>query len=180
MKYVFSIVIALLFCSCWSVNHKNFTLPLNKYVKDNGLKKDGYFVHYDSANRFRLFLFYNNGVAYFVNYGMNNDFKEGIDSFIRKRILANVPRISDAKIPGSFRINENKLELNIISHTDYAWHKVAELQGTILTDTSFMIYSDYLPGVYKLKDTVIYHFVPSSIKPDSTNWLMKRKWYRGK
>jgi hypothetical protein len=179
MKYVFSIVVAWLFCSCWSVNHKNFTLPLNKYVKDNSLKKNGYFIHHDPKNRFRIFLFYDNGVAYFVDYGMNNDFKGGIDSFIGKRILANLPPIADAKIPGSFGINENKIEINIISHTNYAWHKVEEFQGTILTDTSFMIISDYLPGVYKLKDTVIYHFVPS-IKPDSTNWLMKRKWYKGK
>ena len=105
---------------------------------------------------------------------------EGVDSFVNKRILANVPRISDTKNPGSFRINENKININIISHTAYAWHKVREMRGALLSDTSFVIFYNHKPGYPDQNDSVVYHFVPADIKPDSTNWLMKRKWYKGK
>jgi len=181
MRWVLLIVILSLCNSCWMVRHKNFTLPLNGHVKNNSIKMNGYFIHLNPADQFELLLFYNNGVAYKVNMGMGYLKDEGIDSFVAKRILTNQPIISDTKNPGSFQINGNKIEMNIIIHTNYNWHRVNVLQGTILTDTSIVIYSDDRPSIHhNQNDTVLYHFVPAAAKPDSTNWLRHRKWYRGK
>lgn len=179
MKWLFIIVIILLNSSCWSVNHKNFTLPLNTYVKSNSFKMNGYYINFDSVDNLSVLLFYNNGVVYSVKTGGVK--RDKVDSFVNTYILPNKDVLSDFKNPGSFRINENKIEINLILPTHYQRHSVKELQGTLLTDTSFFIYSGYMPGgLPKQNDTIIYHFVPSTTKPDSTNWLMKRKWYRGK
>jgi hypothetical protein len=151
-------------------------------MKDARLKMNGYYIHVESEDEFKIFLFYNNGIAFDVHMGLGYLKPIGIDSFVNSHILINQRWISDPKNPGSFRINDNKIEINIITPTHYNWHRVTEYQGTILSDTTFMITSDYLPKVYpKRNDTLVYHFVPGP-KPDSTknNWVMNRKWYRGK
>lgn len=162
------------------VRHKNFTLPLNGYVKNNSIKMNGYYKYYDSVeNHFRVYIFYNNGVVYYANSG--NMKREEIDDYIRSRILAEQNRLAEIKDPGAFRINGNKIEMNIIAPLRYNIHVVKELKGTILTDSSFMITYYYHPELPIQTDTFIYHFVPGP-RPDSTksNWVLHRKWYKGK
>jgi len=178
MKWLSVITIVLLTCSCWSVNHKNFRLPLNGYEKNNSIKMNGFYKYYDSVeNRFEVFIFYNNGVVYYENMGGIK--REEIDGYIRSIILVHQKPLYENKNPGSFRINKNKIGINVIIPTHYNRHAVNEFQGTILSDTSFIITSDYWPGIPIKNDTLVYHFFPAQ-KPDSTNWLMRRKWFRGK
>ena len=182
MRWVLLIVVVSLCSSCLYVVHKNFTLPLKGYVKNNSLKMNGYYLHQRKEDSYRLFLFYDNGIAYDVHFGLGYLKSEGVDSFVAKRILPNVSRLADWKNPGAFRIKDNKIEINMVHHTHYNWHRVTEYRGTILSDTTFMITSDYEPKVYpERNDTLVFHFVPGP-KPDSTNnnFVLHRKWYRGK
>lgn len=179
MRWILMIVILPLVSSCWMVRHKNFTLPLNGYVKNNSIKMNGYYKYYDSVeNRFEVFILYSNGVIYYENMGGIK--KEEIDDYIRNIILVHQKILYENKNPGSFRINDNKIAINVIIPTHYNMHAVNEFQGTIISDSSFMITYDYWPQTPIQTDTLIYHFFPYP-KPDSTkNWLLHRKWYRGK
>ena len=174
MKWTFLIFILSLTSSCWTVIHKNFSLPLNGYVKNNSLKMNGYYMNYDSLkDSRRIFIFYNNGVVYHAHIG-------GFKSEELENVLLRQNVLADVKSPGAFRIKENNIEINLIEHTNYEMHRVREYRGAVLTDSTFVIFSSYMTGGYpEEKDTIFYHFVPTA-KPDSTSWLMRRKWYRGK
>jgi hypothetical protein len=185
MRYVTVVVILFLNSGCFVANliahgdgftvlHKNFSLPLNKYVNNSELRMKGYYISsIDSSDNYKLFLFYNNGAAYNAFFSVK---KEEFENYIRQSVLANP--LYDAKTPGSFQVKDKKLHINLANHIAYGRHGISVLKGAILSDTTFVIFSEKFRDIYQYNDTVFYHFVPAS-KPDSTNWLTKRKWFRG-
>lgn len=159
--------------SCSIINHKGFSLPLQNFKATTRLKTNGYYTSFiDSIGSLNLICFYNNGVALYYEIGCNINQVDSILNAIQKKKAS---RSSDIE-SGSYSVIGNVITIETLSSVHYGNYKVRKFKGNILNENQINIISESIFNEYNLTRNLSYVYQESS-KPDSINWLMKRKWY---
>jgi transposase len=149
-------------------------LTLNQYKHDNSLQVDGVFVaKNDTVKSLEIFYLYENGGALYFEIGYG---EERISDIIEK--LSNTTPTKHSEFEsGAYKIVNGNIFIETIAHYRYGKYRVRKFQGDIRDQKYFCLKYDLIDKQYKRNLNRCFH-LQNSKKPDSTNWLMNKRWYR--
>lgn len=182
MKGTLSIFVICVFITC-TTGKKNFVAkPIKKDSKINLIRLNGSYVGKQingSNTSVGCFFLYENGVAllydpvYYIHEINNSD-------VVRKQILYTInfkDSFSRKKESGGFVITENRINIQVFRPTTGGLFGLCEYKGSIINDSTIYIGSCNFPENPNFcRENFYLHFIPMT-KPDSSNQLMKKKWY---
>jgi hypothetical protein len=188
MKFIILFIFPML-CSLGScIVEKNSFIarPDKKNIVNKSVRMEGnYIAIVENPNNktkgVAIFCLYNNGIAlqYYMSidtlsYGMANQLN---DKRIFEYIAFTDSVYKNVKQAGGFKIDGNKIDIQIFEFVNYGSFELCTYKGAVINSTTIHIEScfiksksNFCPSNFDLKFTQM-------LKPDSTNQLMKKKWY---
>ncbi len=177
----FIIIITLSSC----VSKSNFTVKPQRESLGlkNLIKLDGAYIglvdSVDDKKIYWAFYFYNNSIA--LLYGsVVKEFENRTSLEILKDSILYDINFANNNYRGKeagFKITDNKIEIQILSHIRYGGYKNTTFHGEILNDSIIYISSCKMKKGYSNCRSNFYLKFTNLPKPDSTNQWMKKKWY---
>jgi hypothetical protein len=184
-RIIILILVSLYLASCSKyVRYKYFTLE-NEILLPNKLMKAGFYYYEDikeknsSGKRYDVYFLYENGMIGRAGYFGKNiqEFYDSLSNSLTFR-TSKKDYMDKFKSWGKYSINNKEILIQAFELYSEVKYAVYELNGSIKGNNSFVISSEGFSekGINVLKTPYDFKFYPcDNCKPDSTNWLMKRK-----
>lgn len=189
IRFIVIVCIVLLCVSCITQQKDFITHPQRKATgKVPLLRMDGgYWAIYERPDKstgrgkdIGCFFFYENGIALWYDATGYREERETDPDVLRRTISGFVAsensRVKDDKPAGGYTIDASGITIQIFRYTKYKW-ELCSFKGQRINDSTV-----YIDGcnIEESKDYCrekFYLRFLSMEKPDSTNRLMKKKWY---
>lgn len=177
--------------SCQTVKYKDFSLRNSSWQNTGILITNGYYycdlskaTGYSSEfknkeKKYDIFLLYKDGLCCYLG----DLFKTLDEAELYMKTYRHSLGIDNKNAKwGRYIVNKDSSFYLEFFFKDFASINslgIFRNYGTVYKNSSFSIHKSYMVGFEPpSKSTTVYTFVPFTPKPDSTNWMMKKRWFR--